>query len=233
VLILRRTALSVVLATAAAVTLAGCGGGSNTVTLTPDKAVALAKNTFDDTSAVHVQLKGDDLPDGNVLVSADGTLTRAPAFDGRIGVKVLGATAQVPVIAVDDKVYAKLPLTVSWQTIDPATYGVPDPASLIDPDTGISHLLTATTGLKRTGTERGGKDNKQILTTYTGQLPAEAVASIIASASGTFDVTYTIDDDHQLHEAELTGRFYGADEKPSTYVVSLDDYGVEKTITAP
>lgn len=230
---LRRTALPAVVAAVVALTLAGCGGGSNTATLSPDKAMALAKTAFDQTSGVHVRLAGKDLPSGNVLVGADGTLTRAPAFDGTIAVKVLGATAQVPVVSVDDKVYAKLPLTVTWQTIDPAQYGVPDPATLIAPDTGISHLLTATTGLKSAGTVRGGKDNKEILTTYTGTLPGSAVASIISGASGTFGVSYTIGDKHQLQQAVITGRFYGADEQKSTYTVTLDDYGVTKTITKP
>jgi lipoprotein LprG len=229
---LRRTFPLVALVSTAALTLAGCGG-SGSADLPPDEAIAQAKATIDTTSGLSVRLEGKDLPSGNVLVGADGTLTRAPAFEGKIGVKVLGATAQVPVVAVDDVVYAKLPLTVSWQRIDPATYGVPDPASLIDPDTGISHLLTATTGIKRTGSERGGKDNKEVFTTYTGALPGEAVASIIASASGTFAVSYTLDDDHQLREADITGRFYGADKQASTYAVTLDDYGVDKTITKP
>ena len=230
---LRRTVLSLTLVTAATVALTGCGGGGNAVTLTPDKAIALAKSTLDKTPGVQVRLEGKDLPGGNVLISADGTLTRAPAFEGTIGVKVLGATAQVPVVAVGGKVYAKLPLTISWQTIDPADYGVPDPASLIDPETGISHLLTATTGLKSKGSERGGKGNKEVLTTYTGSLSGAAVASIISSASGAFAVSYTVDAEHRLEQAEITGRFYGAGERASTYVVTLDDYGTSKTITKP
>ena len=231
---LRRTVLPLVVTATAAVTLTACGpGGSNTVTLSPDKAVALAKSQLDKTSGVHVRLAGKDLPDGNVLVGADGTLTRAPAFDGTIGVKVLGATTQVPVISVDDKVYAKLPLTLSWQTIDPSQYGVPDPATLISPESGISNLLTQTTGLTSKGSVRGGKDNKEVLTTYSGTLPADAVSRIISSASGTFAVAYTLGADHRLEQAAITGRFYGADEQRSTYTVTLDDYGVAKTITAP
>ncbi|HEU4567558.1 MAG TPA: LppX_LprAFG lipoprotein [Marmoricola sp.] len=229
----RRTALPLLVSTAAVVTLAACGGGSNTVQLTPDKAIAVAKKEFDATPGVHVTLAGKDLPSGNVLASADGTLTRAPAFDGKIGVRVLGSTAQVPVISVDDRVYAKLPLTLSWQEIDPANYGVPDPASLIDPDTGISHLLTATTGLKTQGSVRGGKDNKEVLTTYTGTLPGPAVATIIPDATGSFAVSYTLGAKHRLEQAEITGHFYGADKPQSTYRVTLDDYGIAKTITKP
>lgn len=229
---LRRTVLPVVTAAAVAVALTGCGGSSAS-SQSPAQAIAAAKKAIDTTSGLHVRLAGKDLPSGNVLVAADGTLTRAPAFDGTISVKVLGTTAKVPVIAVDDRVYAKLPLTLSWQTIDPADYGVPDPATLIAPDTGISSLLTATTGLKSKGAQRGGKDNKEVLTTYAGTLPGAAVAKIIASATGPFSASYILDDHDRLQEAVLTGRFYGADQQPSTYTVDLDDYGTTKTITAP
>jgi len=230
----RRTSpVAVVLATVALV-LSGCGGGgTDTVKLAPDKVIALAKHNLDTTKGVHLHLEAGDLPDGDVLVGADGTLTRAPAFDGTITVRVMGATPQVPVVAVGGKVYAKLPLTITWQEIDPAQYGVPDPATLIDPRNGMSHLLTATTGLRSKGSVRGGKDNKDVLTTYTGTLPASAVASIISSASGTFAVTYTIDAAHRLEQATMHGRFYGADQQASTYTVTLDSYGVTKTITKP
>ena len=115
----------------------------------------------------------------------------------------------------------------------PVRLRVPDPASLISPETGISNLLTATEHPKAGDSVRGGKDNKEVLTTYTGTLPESAVASIISSASGTFDVSYTIGADHELSQAVLTGRFYGDGEQASTYTVTLDDYGTDKTISAP
>ena len=213
--------------------LAGCGGGSSAPEESPSEALAAAKKTLDETSGVHLGLEGEDLPGGNVLAAADGILTHAPAFDGSLTVHVLGTSAKVPVVAVEGTVYAQLPLTTGWQTIDPADYGVPDPASLIAPDAGISTLLTATEDPTAGDSVRGGKDNKQILTTYTGSLPQEAVAAIISTASGSFDVSYTIDEDHELSQAVLTGRFYGADEPASTYTVTLDQYGTDKTITQP
>lgn len=227
----RSWALPVVLA-AAVLPLAACGGSSSP-SESPSAALASAKKTLDTTSGVQLQLKGSDLPDGNALVGADGTLTHAPAFDGSISVQLLGTTANVPVIAVDSKVYAKLPLTTSWQTIDPSQYGVPDPASLISPDTGISTLLTATEDPKTGDSVRGGEGNKLVLTTYTGTLPASAVARIIPTASGTFAASYTIDSHHELSQAVLKGRFYGADQPASTYTVTLDGYGTDKTITRP
>jgi len=228
----RRTSALVVLACTLA--LAGCGGGSNTVTLTPAKAITLAKANLDKTPGLHLTLTGKDLPDsGTTLVSADGTLTRAPAFDGTLVVSLLGAHPSIPVRAVDGTVYAQLPLTVGWQTVDPAQYGVPDPSALLDTQTGISHLLTATSGLKAGKSVRGGKDNKQVLTTYTGTLPGGAVAAVIPSATGTFDVAYTLDDGHRLEQAQLHGDFYGAGQQASTYTLTLDQYGIDPKITAP
>ena len=228
----RTWAVSLTLATAASFALAGCGG-SSAPKESPAEALAAAKKTLDTTSGFQLELKGSDLPDGTALVGAEGTLTRAPAFDGSISVHLLGTSADVPVIAVGGKVYAKLPLTSGWQTIDPSQYGVPDPSSLISPETGISTLLTATEHPNAGDSVRGGEGNKKVLTTYTGTLPAAAVAGIISTASGTFDVSYTIDGDHELSQAELTGHFYGADQPESTYTVTLDGYGIDKTITRP
>ena len=80
---------------------------------------------------------------------------------------------------------------------------------------------------------RGGKDNKEILTEYTGTVPSEAVDPLIPTAEGDFDFTYTITDDDELRRRCSPGAFYGADEGDVTYTFGLDDYGTEKEITAP
>jgi lipoprotein LprG len=230
----RRTSHLVALVALALLTLAACGGGgSSAAKLTPARAVALAKANLDKTPGLHLSLSGKDLPDSSALVSADGTLTRAPAFNGKLVVSLLGTHPTIPVIATGGTVYAQLPLTTGWQTLDPAKYGIPDPSALLDPQTGISHLLTATTGLKAGSSVRGGKDNKEVLTTYTGTLPGSAVAAVIPGASGTFGVRYTIDDSHRLEQAAITGHFYGGDAKASTYTLTLDQYGLDPKIPAP
>ena len=45
-------------------------------------------------------------------------------------------------------------------------------------------------------------------------------------------MSYTITDDGELREVELTGVFY-EDSESMTYTVTFDDYGTEKDITAP
>lgn len=205
-------------------------GGSG---LPADEAISTAKKTLDDTSGLTLTLHTDDLPDGVTgIEDAQGVATHAPAFDGTITVNLSGQAFEVPVVAVDDKVYVQLPLTPGWQDIDPAEYGAPDPAQLMNPDHGFSTLLAETTGVEKGDSVRGGQDNKEVLTEYSGTVSGDVVQNIIPTASGDFDVTYQITNDGELREAELTGVFY-ADSDSMSYTVTFEDYGTEKDITAP
>ncbi|SFC01144.1 lipoprotein LprG [Nocardioides terrae] len=232
---MRRTAFAAV---AAVLLLAGCSGedGSSDkkdAAQTPEQALAAAKKTLDETSGVHLTLASKNVDDTiSGLLSGSGTLTDAPAFDGKIVVQIAGLKPEVPVIAVDGKVYAQLPLTSGWQDIDPTDYGAPDPAALMSPDRGLSSMLTATTDPKRGDSVRGGEGNKEVLTSYSGTLPASAAKAFVPSVAGDVDATYTLTADDQLREAVLTGDFYGTGAS-ETYTVTVDDYGTEKDITAP
>ncbi len=200
----------------------------------PEDVMRLAQGKLDDTSGLQLSLTTQDLPEGVTgLVSAEGTGTDAPAFDGTITVMIAGTEVPVPVIAVDGKVFAKIPLTIGWSDVDPSEYGAPDPAALVAPGTGFSSLLPITTDLKKGDSERGGANNDEILTVYTGKVPGEAMKKVIPSSSGgSFDVAYKITDQGELREAKLTGVFYPKTEA-MTYTVTFDDYGTTKEISAP
>jgi len=234
--LLRNRASTVLLAavlTALPVAATGCSGSDGGAAADPEEALATAKQHLDDTSGVTITLTTDDLPSGVTGVEkAEGVLTDAPAFDGLITVPLVGQAVEVPVIAVDGKVYAEVPFTSGWQDIDPAEYGAPDPAQLMSADQGFSTVLSATTDLEKGESVRGGKDNSEVLTEYTGTVPGDVVANVIPSASGDFDATYTITGGGDLRSAELTGVFY-EDSDPMTYTVTFEDYGTEKDITAP
>ena len=103
----------------------------------------------------------------------------------------------------------------------------------MDPDGGFSGLLASATEVEEGDSVRGGKDNKEVLTEYTGTISSDAVAALIPAAEGDFSFTYTISDDDELREAVIKGAFYGKDEGDVTYTLTLDDYGTEKEITAP
>lgn len=200
---------------------------------TPDEVMALAKDKIDETSGVHLTLATDELPsDIQGIKVAEGIGTHAPAFDGDITVVLSGQDFKVPIIAVDGKVYAQIPLTPGWQDIDPSDYGAPDPAELMSADTGFSSLLTATTALEEGDSVRGGVDNKEVLTEYSGIVPDSTVKNVIPTASGDFEATYTVTAEGELREAVLTGVFY-EDTEPMTYTIGFDDYGTDEEISAP
>jgi lipoprotein LprG len=199
----------------------------------PQKVIDTAQKKLEDTSGVTLALTTKDLPDGvQGVQGADGTVTDAPAFEGTLTAVISAGSFPVPIKAVGGKVYAQIPLTIGWSDVDPADYGAPDPALLLSADQGIPAILAATTDLKKGGDVRGGKDNKEVLTTYTGKVPAQAAAHLIPGATGDFDATYGVTSDGELRTAELTGEFYAG--KPSmTYSMTVDDYGTSKDITAP
>jgi lipoprotein LprG len=234
----RSRAASAVLAAVLAVlsvSATACSGSDSTSDsgATPEETLAQAKKTLDETSGVNLTLETDDLPDGVTGVEkADGVGTHAPAFDGTITVVLSGQPFEVPVIAVDDKVYVQLPLTPGWQDIDPSEYGAPDPARLMSTEEGFSSLLTATIDVEKGESVRGGDDNSEVLTEYSGTVGSDVVKNVIPTASGDFDVTYTITDDGELRSARLTGVFYEGSE-PMSYTVGFEDYGTDQDITAP
>ena len=219
---------------ALALPLAGCGGDDEG----PDEGapasevLAKAKQNFDEAASVHLTLFTDSAPtSGDAVLGADGTLTQQPAFEGEVKVLLSGFNATVPIIAVDDKVYAKLPLTPRYSTIDPSEYGAPDPADFADPDKGISGLLLEMDDVEEDGTER---DGNQVLTLYSGTLPGSLVAPIIPSADddGTYQTVVGIDQDNRIVSLDVTGEFFdgGGDE---TYELTFDDYDKSVKISAP
>jgi lipoprotein LprG len=220
--------------------LAACGadddkGGGGDDGATPEEVLAAAKQTLDETSGVEVTLATESLP-GSVtgITSAEGTGVHPSAFEGTFKLSVNGLPADADVIAVDGTTYAKNSLLLpDWTPIDPADYGAPDPARLMEPDGGFSGLLAAAEEVEEGESVRGGKDNKEVLTEYTGTISSDAVEALIPTAAGDFAFTYSISDDDELREAVLEGAFYGEDEGDITYTLTLDDYGTEKEITAP
>jgi lipoprotein LprG len=214
---------------------AGCSDDQGSVSdeRNPDEVMKLAKTTLDETSGVNLSLKTTDLPAGVTGVTeATGVGVHPAAFDGSLTVVLSGTSLNVPVIAVDNKVYARIPLTPGWSDVDPDDYGAPDPATLMSPETGFSSLLPATEGLEEGESVRGGEDNKEVLTEFTGTVPDTAVRNILPGATGDFDARYTVSADGELREAVLTGVFYPHTDS-MTYTIGFEDYGTEKKIAAP
>lgn len=217
---------------AAALVLSGCTSDARENSDSPEEVLAAAKTTLDETSGVRVSLSTEKLPptvDG--ILEAEGVGTHDPAFEGDLKVASGGVTADVPVIAAQGKVFAKLPFTTRYVEVDPAAYAAPDPAGLMEPEGGLSSLLTAAEDVEEGRQVRSGED---VLASYKGTVPGDAVASVIPSASAdqAFEATFTVDDEDRLREAVLTGPFY-PEADDVTYTITFEEYDTSADITLP
>lgn len=236
----RRTALLAAGTLAAALTLTACGdsgGGASAsgkqCTAAGDAKTALtkAKKAFDDAQSVHLSLSTPTEPSGSAILAADGTLTHQPGFEGTAKVKVpIFGSVESPVIAVDGKVYAKIP-GPSYGEIKPADFNAPDPASFADPETGLSSLLLDLV-------PKGGCTVKRVdgdlLAVFEGTLTGAQVATIIPSANtgSSYTASIGINDAGQVAHLSTTGDFF-SESAPATYDVTLDGYDKTVTIKAP
>jgi lipoprotein LprG len=216
--------------------LSGCSGENSKDPVSkgksPDEVMELAKKNLDQTPGVEIDLSGD-LPDGVTgLSAANGVGTHDPlAFQGSASVTA-GLALIVDVIAIEDDVWIAFPGR-DYAKADPGDYGAPNPAALFATDRGISDLLVKTEGLEEGDDVRGGDNNEETFTEYTGTVPADLVETVIPSATGDdFDIAYLISSEGELREARITGEFY-PDSDEMTYTIELDNYGTEKDITAP
>lgn len=230
----RRATAALIALAVVALALTSCAKDKSAAqTSSPEQVMALAKQKLDDTTGVKLTLSTDNLPsDVQGIKDATGVGTHDPAFEGAITVVLSGNAFNVPVVAVGGKVYAQIPLTPGWSDVNPSEYGAPDPAQLMSHAKGFSSLLPATTGLKKGDSVRGGKDNAEVLTEYTGTVPGAVVSNVIPGATGDFAATYTVAANGELREAALTGVFYRKSDS-MTYTIGFDDYGTDKQITAP
>jgi lipoprotein LprG len=217
---------------AAALVLSGCTSDARENSDSPEEVLAAAKTRLDETSGVRVGLSTEKLPptvDG--ILEAEGVGTHDPAFEGDLKVASGGVTADVPVIAAQGKVFAKLPFTTRYVEVDPAAYAAPDPAGLMEPEGGLSSLLTAAEDVEEGRQVRSGED---VLASYQGTVPGDAVASVIPSASPdqAFEATFTVDEEDRLREAVLTGPFY-PEADDVTYTITFEEYDTSADITLP
>jgi lipoprotein LprG len=208
----------------------GCGGGSKASTKSPDARLASAQKYLDAAAAVTIAMSTPSLPQGvQGILKASGVGTKDPAFKGKISVVRSGLSIEVPVISVDGDVYIQF--GGSWQKIDPADFGAPDPADLFTSGTGLSSLLSDVSGAKAGDDTREGK---QVLSTITGTVTGKQVAAIVpaASAKSDFDAKFVLDDKDHLVTAVLSGPFY-PDADDVTYTIKFSKYGATETIKAP
>ncbi|WP_167736548.1 LppX_LprAFG lipoprotein [Nocardioides sp. 1609] len=230
-------AAAVAVATALSLSLAACGGDETEAPgsdpdANPSDVLAAAKTRIDETSGVRLELATDATPEGDYLGSAAGVIVAdPPAFEGTAAGRFAGLSASdVGVVSVGGVFYANI---IGGFTEFDLPECVPDPAGLLDPDTGISSILALATDVQQGDAERGGDNNDEIFTPYTATVPGPAIKNILPCAPGeTFDATFTVDDAGELRGIDLTGDFFeGTDEL--TYTITVEEYDVEQEIAEP
>ncbi|MPZ61497.1 MAG: LppX_LprAFG lipoprotein [Propionibacteriales bacterium] len=199
-----------------------------------ESRLAAAKTALDEAASVEFTLAADGLPDGVAGVElAEGVGTHAPAFEGEITISGGGILdgQTVKVVSVDGEVYANAAFTSSYFAVDPADFGAPDPAALIDPDSGVSTLLTEANDLQDEGESREGDT---VVTELSGSVPGKVLARIFptASAGDPYDVLFTVTDENDVRGLTVAGAFYGKGGNV-TYDLTFDPSDEEVEITKP
>jgi hypothetical protein len=231
---MRRTVAPLLaLALLAVPALTACSGDDATETESAADLLAHAKHTLDETDSLHFVLDSEGAPEtGTALVGGEGDIARPASFDGTLTVRAMGAMLDLAVVSVDGTVYAQLPFSNSFTVVDPAQFGFGDPGALIDPETGISQLLSAAESAEL-GEER--RVDGEVVQEVTAELPGDLVEQILTSADPTRPVQarFSIaEESGELLRAELTGPFFTADDD-ATFTLELSDFGADVEITAP
>jgi hypothetical protein len=211
--------------------VAGCSGGSDSGG-GADELLTGARAKLDQTNSVHFTLTSADVPGGGTrLTGGDGVIARPASFQGKLALLLNGGQVSVDLTSVDGKVYAKLPFSAGYQTVDPATFGLSDPARLIDARTGVSQMFTQLTNVKEGKKQRIGGD---VVTEVDGTLPGTLVDDLLTSADPAQPVRAAlfVTDTKELRQVKLTGPFF-VKGKDSTFTLLLDRYGDKVTIAAP
>ncbi len=218
-------------ALAGAVVVTACG--SNPTPVAARTLLGDARQTVNQAPAVHFDLASHDLPStGTILEGGQGDLSRPDQLQGTFLVALDGLPANVGLIEVGGRFYAKLPFARGYKLTNPATFGIGDPARLLDPGAGVSRLLTEAADPKVLGERRlSGELVEQISATVAGT----DVADFLPDANQAAPVRLIFDIDpasHQVRLVEATGPFASASQT-STYAVTLTRYGERVTIATP
>jgi lipoprotein LprG len=209
------------------------GGGSGSSGETAQQLLARAKQVLDSTPTVHFALSSTGAPaTGTLLTGGEGDIERPASFQGTLKVQVSGTAVDLKVVSVDHVVYAQLPLTSGYSKVDPAAFGFGDPGALLDPDTGISQLLTAVQNPQLGDQKRVGGE---VVREVTGDLPGSLVQKLLTSKDPGKPVHARFSiatGSGQLRQVALTGPFFTAT-ADGTYTLQLSGYGARVSITAP
>ncbi len=214
----------------AALVLVSCGSSTPKVSATV--LLQKAKATADAAHSVHFAITSSNVSLNNTnLIGGQGDLVRPSSLQGTFKVAISGFTASVKVISVGDEFFAELPFTGHYIKTDPASLGLKNPNVLLDPETGLTSLLTLAQSPTLGPVQRRGGE---LLATVSYLVPGSAVPVIPDdNPSQPVHVTVAINPKtFELRTITLVGPFTSATSN-STYVVTLTDYNEPVDITLP
>jgi lipoprotein LprG len=214
------------------VALTACTSHSVSGTALPDGGQLLlaSANAMRDVKTAHFTLDVQGSPAGLTVHHAEGSLTKEGAAKGTATIDELGATVEVEFVVVDRKVYLKGP-TGGFQEI-PSTMAasVYDPSAILDPDRGVSKLLTV---LKDAHTEAkesvAGQDAYRVAVTPT---PGSLDALIPGVGDKVTGKLWIAADSKRLVKAVFTVPATGSD-KGGVITLTFSDYDAPVSISAP
>ncbi|MGH9115741.1 MAG: LppX_LprAFG lipoprotein [Acidimicrobiales bacterium] len=214
---------------------AGCGGGGHSsapVNANPQTLLSKAKAKLDSTQAVHFTLDGENVSNrGTNLTGGSGDIARPDLLQGSFSVSVNGFEANVGVASKGGVFEAKLPFSKHYAVTKPASFGLSDPSTLLDPNHGLSSLLSDASGAKVTGQERL---SGELLDEVSFTVPGSTIPVIPdLKPSQPVDMVAAINpSSYEVRQMVLTGPFTSASSN-TTYTVTLTRYGEPVTVTLP
>jgi lipoprotein LprG len=222
--------------TLVAVVSAGCSsndnppasGGQDAATLLKDSAAATK-----DIKSAHFTLKVNGSIPGLSVHSAQGDLTKeggpSGAAKGSVNMELLGNLFEGEFVLVDDTIYIKGPTGPYQQLPASLIANLYDPSAILNPDKGISKVLSSVQNPKIDGTETV---DGQATTKVSGRAAKDVVSSIVPGVSSDVDITFWLRQDNK-QPVKAEARLPGMDGKTASVEVTLSDVDKPVTITKP
>jgi lipoprotein LprG len=214
---------------------AACG---HSAAAPPARAVTTAlllqrsRAVVDAAPAVHFTLSGKNVEGSSIdLTGGSGDLVRPDELTGSFTISDAGFNVSVSVVEAGGHFYALPPFASHYRVTNPATYGLKDPAQLLNPSTGVSALLTSMTDVHTEGQQR---ISGELVDVIGGTVPGAQVPVLPdLDRADPVALTASIDpQSDQLRRVALAGPFTKAG-ATTVYTVTLTDYGEHVHVTAP
>lgn len=225
-------ALVAIAALAGACSNSSSPASSSKTKLSATELLQKAKQTLDTASSAHFQLTSSGVKTSSTdLVNGSGEIVRPDGLQGSFGVSVGGFISEVQVASRGGVFEAKLPFKTTFEKTNPSSFGLTNPATLLNPDTGVAKLLSIAQNPKLGSQER---ISGELLDTVSYDVPGSDVPVLPdKNPSQQVHLTAAVDpSSYQLRSITLVGPFTSAT-SDSTYVVTLTDYDAHVTITLP